>query len=81
MKYFTYNPIAEAGLKKLPAGYEKTENAEEADAALVRSFSLLDTEFSPNLKAIARAGAGVNNIPVDRCAESGIVVFNTPGAK
>ncbi len=80
MKYFTYNPIAEAGLKKLPAGYEKTENAEEADAALVRSFSLLDTEFSPNLKAIARAGAGVNNIPVDRCAESGIVVFNTPGA-
>ena len=80
MKYITLNPIAQEGLNRLPANYEKTEDLNEADAVLVRSFSMLETEFSPNLKAIARAGAGVNNIPVDRCSEEGIVVFNTPGA-
>ena len=58
----------------------KTEDAGEADVILVRSAKMHDMEFGPNLKAIARAGAGVNNIPLDRCAEEGIVVFNTPGA-
>ncbi len=80
MKYTCLNPIAACGLSLLPADYEKTENIAEADAVLVRSASMHDMEFSGNLKAIARAGAGVNNIPLDKCAEKGIVVFNTPGA-
>ncbi len=80
MKYITLNPIAEAGLARLPKTYEKTDDLKEADAVLVRSASLLETEFPEKLAAIARAGAGVNNIPIDRCAEEGIVVFNTPGA-
>lgn len=68
------------GLKLFNDTYEKTEETNEADAILVRSAAMHDMEFSNNLKAIARAGAGVNNIPLDRCAEEGIVVFNTPGA-
>ncbi len=80
MKYITLNPIAQAGLDTLPKTFEKTENIDEANAVLVRSASMLDMQFSENLEAIGRAGAGVNNIPVERCAESGIVVFNTPGA-
>ena len=80
MKYITLNNIAQAGLDALPADFEKTDNIEEANAVLVRSASMLDMQFSENLEAIGRAGAGVNNIPVDRCAEQGIVVFNTPGA-
>ena len=80
MKYITLNPIAQAGLDTLPKTFEKTENIEEANAVLVRSASMLDMEFSENLEAIGRAGAGVNNIPVERCADKGIVVFNTPGA-
>lgn len=80
MKYTCLNPIAACGLDLLPAGYEKTENVADADAVLVRSASMHDMEFSPKLKAIARAGAGVNNIPLDKCAEQGIIVFNTPGA-
>ena len=60
--------------------YVKVEEAEPADMILVRSAKMHDMEFEPELKAIARAGAGVNNIPLDRCAEQGIVVFNTPGA-
>jgi D-3-phosphoglycerate dehydrogenase len=74
------NNIASVGLDQFGKNYQATENADEADGILVRSAKLLDTEFSDNLLAIARAGAGVNNIPLDRCAEKGIVVFNTPGA-
>ena len=80
MKYITLNPIAQAGLDALPADFEKTDNIDEANAVLVRSASMLDMQFSENLEAIGRVGAGVNNIPVERCAEQGIVVFNTPGA-
>ena len=60
--------------------YKLTDNINEADAVMVRSAAMGDMEFSKNLLAIARAGAGVNNIPLDRCADAGIVVFNTPGA-
>ena len=79
-KYHCLNPIAKVGLDQLDENYVNTENAEEADAILVRSAKMHEMEFSENLKVIARAGAGVNNIPLDRCAEDGIVVFNTPGA-
>ena len=79
-KYHCLNPIAHVGLDQLDENYVNTDNAEEADAILVRSAKMHEMEFSRNLKAIARAGAGVNNIPLDRCAEEGIVVFNTPGA-
>ena len=79
-KYHCLNPISEVGLDQLDENYVVTGNAEEADAILVRSAKMHDMEFGKNLKAIARAGAGVNNIPLDRCADEGIVVFNTPGA-
>ena len=79
-KYHCLNPIAKVGLDQLDENYVNTESAEEADAILVRSAKMHEMEFSENLKVIARAGAGVNNIPLDRCAEDGIVVFNTPGA-
>ena len=74
------NPIAAVGLDKLDAQYEITDQFEAADAVLVRSAAMHDLGLSDNLKAIARAGAGVNNIPLDKCAAEGIVVFNTPGA-
>ena len=74
------NPIAAVGLGKLDAQYEITDQFEAADAVLVRSAAMHDLDLSDNLKAIARAGAGVNNIPLDKCAAEGIVVFNTPGA-
>lgn len=79
-KYHCLNPIAQVGLEKFSNQYEKTEKIEEADGILVRSAAMHDMELPENLLAIARAGAGVNNIPLDRCAEKGIVVFNTPGA-
>lgn len=79
-KYHCLNPIAEVGIEKFTEEYVPVSHPENADAILVRSASLHDMEFSPELKAIARAGAGVNNIPLDKCAEEGIVVFNTPGA-
>ena len=79
-KYHCLNPISEVGLAQLDENYVVTGNADEADAILVRSAKMHDMEFSRNLIAIARAGAGVNNIPLERCAEEGIVVFNTPGA-
>ena len=76
-----YNKISKVGLDDLdPAKYTCSEDFEDYDAVLVRSAKLHDVEFPKNLKCIARAGAGVNNIPTDRCAEQGIVVFNTPGA-
>ena len=74
------NPIAACGLNLLPADYEITEDFADADAVLVRSAVMHDMELSDKLLAVARAGAGVNNIPLDKCAEKGIVVFNTPGA-
>lgn len=79
-KYNCLNPIAEVGLERFNENYVRTEDAGDADAILVRSAAMHEMDFSSNLKLIARAGAGVNNIPLDKCAEKGIVVFNTPGA-
>ena len=79
-KYHCLNPISPVGMGQLDANYENTENAADADVILVRSAKMHEMEFGENLKAIARAGAGVNNIPVKDCAEKGVVVFNTPGA-
>src|SRR3954453_24067895 len=77
----TLNSIAESGLKVFNKGNFTIDNdSENPDAIVVRSFNMHSLEFGSNLKAIARAGAGVNNIPVDKCTEQGIVVFNTPGA-
>lgn len=75
------NKISSKGLKSLEGrGYSIAENMDNPDAIILRSFSMHDMELPLSLKAVARAGAGVNNIPVDRCSEKGIVVFNTPGA-
>lgn len=79
-KIATLNKISPVGLSRLTDGYTVIDNTDEANGILVRSQAMHDMEFSKNLLAIARAGAGVNNIPLDRCAEEGIVVFNTPGA-
>ena len=79
-KIHCLNPIAKCGTELLPAGYEMTDKAADADAVLVRSASMHDMELPENLLAVGRAGAGVNNIPLDSCAQKGIVVFNTPGA-
>ena len=79
-KYNCMNPISPVGLDLFTQEYEKTEDVSEAEAILVRSAVMHEMEFSGNLHAIARAGAGVNNIPLDKCADKGIVVFNTPGA-
>ncbi len=80
MKYNCLNPIAQIGLDEFDASYEKVETLAEADVALVRSAAMHDLEIPENLLAVARAGAGVNNIPLDKMAEEGVVVFNTPGA-
>lgn len=80
---FTYkclNPIAKIGLNNFTDAYKAVDNADEAQGILVRSANMLEMEFSDELLAIARAGAGVNNIPLDKCSKQGIVVFNTPGA-
>ncbi len=79
-KYTCLNPIASCGLDMFPKGYEQTEKIENADVVLVRSAQMHDLDLPDSLMAIARAGAGVNNIPLDECAQKGIVVFNTPGA-
>lgn len=79
-QYYCMNPISRVGLSKFTEGYRKTENMAEAQGVLVRSASMHETELPDSLLAVARAGAGVNNIPLERCAEKGIVVFNTPGA-
>ena len=79
-KYTCLNPIAAVGLQNFTDGYEKTDSVADAQAVLVRSASMHETELPDSLLAIARAGAGYNNIPVDKCADEGIVVFNTPGA-
>lgn len=74
------NPIANIGLDLLTDNYQVVDQFSDADAVLVRSAAMHDLELHPGLEAIARAGAGVNNIPLDKCAEKGIVVFNAPGA-
>ena len=79
-QYTCLNPIAAVGLDNLTEDYKQTEDFAQADAVLVRSAAMHDMELSDKLCAVARAGAGVNNIPLDKCAEKGIVVFNTPGA-
>ncbi|MCR5156677.1 MAG: phosphoglycerate dehydrogenase [Butyrivibrio sp.] len=79
-KYKCLNPIAKIGLNNFSTNFQAVDNVDDADGILVRSANMLEMEFSENLLAIARAGAGVNNIPLDRCAQEGIVVFNTPGA-
>lgn len=79
-KYICLNPIAEIGLKLFGDKYTQTDSVDEADAILVRSASMHDMKLPKDIKAVARAGAGVNNIPIDKYSEQGIVVFNTPGA-
>ncbi len=79
-QYHYLNQISDKGTARWTEDYTKTEDAQQADAIVVRSAAMHDMTFSPNLLAIARAGAGVNNIPLERCAQEGIVVFNTPGA-
>ena len=79
-KIATLNNISAKGLICFNDIYHITDDINEADGILVRSFNMHNMEFSKNLKAIARAGAGVNNIPIEKCTEKGIVVFNTPGA-
>lgn len=80
MKIKLFNKIANIGIERFDENYEFSEDFENYDAVLVRSAKLHDVEFPKDLKCIARAGAGVNNIPLDACSEQGIVVFNTPGA-
>ena len=79
-KIKTYNKISKVGLREFDDKYTIGDEVENADGAIVRSAALHDVEFPESLIAIARAGAGTNNIPIDRCSEQGIVVFNTPGA-
>ena len=74
------NPISSLGMDLFSDAYEVTDDYNAADAVLVRSASMHEMELPENLEAVARAGAGVNNIPLEKCAEKGIVVFNTPGA-
>lgn len=78
--YHCLNPISEKGLKSFGQNYQKTEDIQEAQAVLVRSAKMHDMELPQSVMAVARAGAGVNNIPLDKCSKKGIVVFNTPGA-
>lgn len=79
-QYTCLNPIANVGLDLFSKDYKKVDDLKDAQAALVRSASMHDLELPDTLEAVARAGAGVNNIPLDKCADKGIVVFNTPGA-
>ena len=79
-QYYCLNPISNVGLENFTSEYTKTDAIGEAQGVLVRSASMHEMELPENLLAVARAGAGVNNIPLDKCAEKGIVVFNTPGA-
>lgn len=79
-QFHCLNPISPIGLERFTEKYQKTENIAEADGVLVRSASMHELELPQGLLAVARAGAGTNNIPLEKCAEQGIVVFNTPGA-
>ena len=78
-KIYCLNNIAKIGTDGFRSGYTLIDSIEEAAGVLVRSADMKEMAFPAGLRAIARAGAGVNNIPLDRCAEEGIVVFNTPG--
>ncbi len=78
--YTCLNPIADVGLKGFDDNFSKVDDINEADGVLVRSASMHEIDLPDRLLCVARAGAGVNNIPLDKCAEKGIVVFNTPGA-
>ena len=78
--YTCLNPIAGEGLDLLSDEYNKVEDIKDAQAVLVRSAAMQDMELPKTLEVVARAGAGVNNIPLDKCADKGVVVFNTPGA-
>ena len=80
MKILCLNKISPVGLKVLPSTYELTEDMSQANAILVRSANMLETTLPENVLAVARAGAGVNNIPLEAYAKAGVVVFNTPGA-
>ena len=79
-KILTLNKISKVGLGQLSDNYTVSDNETNPDGILLRSFKMHDMELPESLKAVARCGAGVNNIPLDKCAEKGIVVFNTPGA-
>lgn len=79
-QYNCLNPISDIGLVRFTENYQKTDDINNAEGVLVRSASMHEMELPEKLLAVARAGAGVNNIPLDKCAEKGIVVFNTPGA-
>lgn len=79
-QYKCLNPISAVGLDSLTPDYTETQDMQEADAILVRSAAMHEMEIPAKVKTVARAGAGVNNIPLERCSEQGIVVFNTPGA-
>ncbi len=79
-KYYCMNPIAAVGLNQFDENYVRCDDFADADCVLVRSAKMHDMELPERLLAVARAGAGVNNIPLEKCAEHGIVVFNTPGA-
>jgi len=80
MKILCLNKISPVGLKVLPSSYQITEDVNEAGAILVRSANMLEMGLPENVLAVARAGAGVNNIPLEAYAKKGVVVFNTPGA-
>ena len=79
-RYTCLNVISPVGLERFTSEYEKTEDMKQADAILVRSANMHEMELPDNILGIARAGAGVNNIPLEECAKKGVVVFNTPGA-
>ena len=79
-QYHCLNPISNIGLSRFTEEYQKTDSMEHAEGVLVRSAAMHDLELPKKLLAVARAGAGTNNIPLEKCAEQGIVVFNTPGA-
>lgn len=79
-KIKTLNKIAACGLNNFDANYTVSEDEQNPDAIILRSFNMHDMELPSSLKAVARAGAGTNNIPIDKCSDEGIVVFNTPGA-
>ncbi len=79
-QYNCLNPISDIGLSRFTENYQKTDSVENAEGVLVRSASMHEMDLPAKLLAVARAGAGTNNIPLDKCAEKGIVVFNTPGA-
>ncbi len=79
-QYYCLNPIAQVGLERFGEDFTETKEVKDAEGILVRSASMHEMELSNKLLAVARAGAGVNNIPLSQCAEKGIVVFNTPGA-